>query len=162
MDRGAVLDADRVYRYLLWRRWDTKLPSVLWVMLNPSVADSNFEDPTIRRCIGFTKLWGFGGLEVVNLYAFRSPEPAALVENAHMGIDVVGPENDEHLRRSYPFARTIVAWGSHSFAAQRAEHVVRLFGSRRLYCLGTNKDGNPKHPLYVKSVQPLVEFHIVT
>ncbi|TMF61888.1 MAG: DUF1643 domain-containing protein, partial [Chloroflexi bacterium] len=69
--RGATFSADRRYRYRLWRRWDGARPVVAFVMLNPSTADARRDDPTIRRCIGFAKSWGFGGVEVVNLFAYR-------------------------------------------------------------------------------------------
>jgi hypothetical protein len=75
---GAELSACRTYRYRLWRQWDADLAPVVWVMLNPSTADESADDPTIRKCIGFAQRWGYGGIEVVNLYAYRSPDPRQL------------------------------------------------------------------------------------
>ncbi len=91
---GAVLSADGVYRYRLWRTWDASKPTLAFLMLNPSTADATEDDPTIRRCLGFAKEWGYGSLVVVNLFALRSPNPDALREND----DPVGPENGEHLQ----------------------------------------------------------------
>jgi hypothetical protein len=76
-DRGATLSDCGRYRYRLWRRWADG-PTVLFVMLNPSTADADVDDPTIRRCIGFARSWGAGALEVVNLYAWRATQPAEL------------------------------------------------------------------------------------
>ena len=91
---AAAFSPDRRYRYTLRRQWDDALPYCLFVMLNPSTADATQDDPTIRRCIGFTKAWGFGGLLVGNLFALRSTDPAAL----YHADDPVGPENDSCLR----------------------------------------------------------------
>src|ERR1019366_833740 len=97
--RGAVDDGaariDRPYRYSLWRRVGESRRRVLFVMLNPSTADAIVDDPTIRRCMGFARTWGFGELEVCNLFAYRSPCPSALLRAA----DPVGPSNDRALRR---------------------------------------------------------------
>ena len=68
---GAVVVGP--YRYLLWREWNAKLPRLLWILLNPSTADERVDDPTLRRVLGFSRSYGFGGLEVVNLFALRSP-----------------------------------------------------------------------------------------
>lgn len=68
---GAIIRGR--YRYLLWRTWDMTRPRLLWVLLNPSTADDQTDDPTLRRCIRFSRDWQYGGLEIVNLFAFRTP-----------------------------------------------------------------------------------------
>src|SRR5436190_16744965 len=73
---GAIIVGD--YRYLLWRSWDRARPRLLWVFLNPGTADGRADDPTLRRCIGFSQAWHYGGLEIANLFAFRTPRPADL------------------------------------------------------------------------------------
>lgn len=119
-------------------------------MLNPSTADAQLDDPTIRRCRGFAASWGYAGIEVVNLYALRSPAPAALWKHA----DPHGPENDHHL---YAAARqhgaVLCAWGRHA-RPDRVATAVALFraagvADRDITCLGLTKDGAPRHPLYV-------------
>lgn len=147
MERTAVISSDELYRYELTRSWghspDTD-PYVLWVMLNPSTADANIDDPTIRRCIGFTHTWGFKKLVVVNLFALRSPDPKAL-EKAD---DPIGPTNDQFILRAAKSASLIVcAWGAHKLAGARGRAVKEKLPFPM--CLGKTKDGHPKHPLYV-------------
>lgn len=108
--RQAVFDPAGRYRYSLRRRWDAAGARVAFVLLNPSTADGRRDDPTIRRCIGFAREWGFGGLEVVNLFACRSTHPGGL----RSAQDPVGPENDRFLAAAWDRAdRVIVAWGNH-------------------------------------------------
>ena len=141
---GAELDDDREYRYRLWRVWDATKPTIAFVMLNPSTADESEDDPTIRRCIGYAKDWGYGRLEVVNLFALRSPDP----ENLRDHPDPVGPENDEYLQQVCSDAeKVIVAWGANGGLHGRARAVADLLDAD-LYALDTTKEGHPVHPLY--------------
>lgn len=121
-------------------------------MLNPSTADENADDPTLRRCIGFARNWGLGGIDVVNLYALRATNPADLWRSD----DPVGPENDAHLEDAGRTSRMLVAaWGAHP-KAERVAQVLAIPGFDRLTCLRTTKDGHPGHPLYVpKDVEPI-------
>ena len=153
MNKMAVLSDDKRYRYSLGREWDPGLPKVTWIMLNPSTADANVDDPTIRRCIGFARAWGRGGITVVNLYAFRATDPRRLMGN----LDIVGPDNDEHLRAAigdgsgYPVPLVVAAWGTRAHP-ERVRQVQNIVCERRgmLSVLGLTKDGHPKHPLYIK------------
>jgi hypothetical protein len=108
---GAVLSPDRVYRYALWRVWDASKPIVLFVGFNPSTADEHVDDPTIRRCIGFAKSWGYGGLVMANVYAYRATDPREVIA---LERDVaVGPNNDETLRTLAEDCDLVVAaWGT--------------------------------------------------
>lgn len=164
----AILDDTRTYRYRLTRPYSPTVPPVLWVMLNPSTADETADDPTIRRCIGFQSRWcGYavpGAVEVVNLFARRATDPKEL-RDAVGFLDLVGPYNDEHIMAAgaemaeTPGSRIVVAWGAQSFAKQRARVVAALLRTYgQLYCLGTTKDGSPRHPLYVPYSQPLVPW----
>jgi len=78
MQKGAVVDKTELYRYSLWREWNIDAPKLVFIMLNPSKADAYIDDPTLRRCIGFAKSWGFGSLTVINLFAYRSTKPSEL------------------------------------------------------------------------------------
>jgi len=149
--RSARLSPDGVYRYTLNRRWDLSRGWVVWVMLNPSTADGLMDDATIRRCLGFTRSWGYGALRVVNLYALRSTEPDALWSHP----DPVGPDNDLHLMRTAATAARwdfpmIAAWGAFPRADDRVERVLRVKGMDRLSVLKRLKGDRPGHPLYLK------------
>jgi len=139
----ALITRCGTYRYALWRRWSSR-PQVLFVMLNPSTADHRNDDPTIRRCIGLAKSWGFGAVAVGNLFAFRTPSPRVLREAAQP----VGRANDRWLQRlAAESSRVIAAWGNHGSLMGRDEQVRALLGP--LYALSLTKRGQPRHPLYV-------------
>ncbi len=145
---SARFDRTRRYRYSLSRRWGEGAERVVFVMLNPSTADECADDPTIRRCIGFARAWGFETLEVVNLYAFRATRPAELFAAA----DPVGPRNDCFLRAAAREAALVVAaWGLHGARAGRDSEVLEILRRRGpVHCLGTTQRGQPRHPLFVR------------
>jgi len=155
MMKSAVIDPTGKYRYLLRRIWGDQ-KTVLWVMLNPSTADAEEDDPTIRRCLGFTESLGYmadgyGGLEVVNLFAVRSTDPKWLSRFQ----DPVGPENDDHIAKAAARAgKIIVAWGSHDkpFITKRIAEVLLLLNGHTLYCLDLTNGAHPRHPLYCRSI----------
>ena len=159
---GAVLSSDGVYRYRLGRTWDPALPPAVWIMLNPSTADANQDDPTIRRVVRFSTGLRFpdvGGIVVANLYAYRATRPADLWQ----ADDPVGPDNDAHLRELLATGGPVVAaWGANARPG-RVDQVAGMAGVRgvKLYCLGTTKDGAPRHPLYVRSDTPLYEWKVI-
>lgn len=146
MIKDAILSEDRKYRYILSRIWDETKPTVLFIGLNPSTADENEDDPTIRRCINFAKNWGFGGLLMANLFAFRSTNPQAL----YSAQDPIGSENNYYIKKYAEKSALIIAcWGNHGRFNNRSQQVYDLIDS--LNCLDTNKSGEPKHPLYIRS-----------
>lgn len=138
-----------------WWRTDTR---VCWVMLNPSTADAEHDDPTLKRCIHFSRLWGYGGLVVVNLYPYRSPTPAKCRQWANW--EQAGPDwwvrdqlmwNEEEIILACQSSDLIVAaWGSQPWAMDWSEHVRELIQQkieRPIHCLGTTANGSPKHPM---------------
>ncbi len=138
------------YRYWLMRRWAPG-PRVLYVMLNPSTADASVDDPTIRRCVGFARALGLGGLEVVNLFAWRSTSPDAMFDRARSGEDIIGPDCDAAILDAVRGAGLVVAaWGADRRAAERAEAVLTA-ASRvaDVHCLARSGGGAPRHPLYL-------------
>ena len=148
--RGALLSDDGIYRYRLWRHWDQSAPVMAWVMLNPSTADANLEDSTLRKCLGFAKAHGHGGVILVNLFAWRARKPSDL----RLASDPIGPENDSHILwacEAPRLATVVAAWGGNPFARWRALHVSELIRSAgiSLKCLGTTNNGHPKHPVYL-------------
>lgn len=152
MVRRAQLSRCGTYRYTLERSWSSG-PRVAFVGLNPSTADAEVDDPTIRRCVGFARRWGFSGLLMVNLFAYRATDPDELLK-----LDrntAIGPENDDVLRHVHVDARlTVSAWGAHPAAVVRAQEVEPLL--RKFGVLGVTKSGAPRHPLYMrKTCEPL-------
>ncbi len=143
--RGAWLDGP--YRYLLWRRW-ADAASVLFVMLNPSTADALRDDPTIRRCLGYARAWGFGAVEVVNLFAWRATDPREL----RRAGDPVGPGNDRVIAEAAARNHAVIAaWGLHGALLDRGSRVAALLAPFGARCLGATAAGMPRHPLYLRA-----------
>jgi hypothetical protein len=143
MKTDANFSSCRKYRYALWRTWDESKPYAMFIGLNPSTADETNDDPTIRRCIGFSKSWGFGGLCMVNLFAFRATEPRDMMSS----IEPVGCENDLYIKRLAIDAGVVIAaWGNDGSFKGRSETVSAFLPD--LKCLKMNKTGEPAHPLY--------------
>jgi hypothetical protein len=144
----AEFSEDRVYRYSLTRHWNQDGKLVNFVMCNPSVADEMNNDPTIRRCISFADRWGYGGLVVTNLFAYRSTDPRQL-RNVN---DPVGPENDQYLLKyAHQCHKTVCAWGNHGTYRSRHQQVVDLLKDQViLFCLALTGSGQPHHPLRLK------------
>lgn len=141
---SAVMSECGRYRYRLRREWLGGEGDVLFIMLNPSTADAERDDPTIRRCVGFARRWGFRRLWVGNLFAWRATHPFDLVR----APDPVEPDNDEHLIGMAANAEVIVAaWGSYRALRGRDKDVRQIIGG--LECLGVTKRGHPRHPLYL-------------
>ncbi|MEQ8755016.1 MAG: DUF1643 domain-containing protein [Coleofasciculus sp. G1-WW12-02] len=149
MRKDAVIDSTGCYRYSLLREWNPNSRKVAFIMLNPSRADATTDDPTLRRCISFAQSWGYGSLEVVNLFGYRATKPADLIKVK----DPVGSENDRYLQEAVKRGnRTILAWGNRGILRNRCREVLDLLTDcDPLYCLGITKIGCPRHPLYVKS-----------
>ena len=141
---SAVLSPCRVFRYELWRRW-SDAPACVFVGLNPSTADETNDDPTIRKCVGYAKRWGYGSLCMVNLFAFRATLPKDMLAAA----DPVGPENDDTLKRlAHDAGIIIAAWGNDGGHLGRDKAVMAMLPA--LHALKQNKDGSPAHPLYLR------------
>jgi len=142
---AATFSPCRVYRYTLTRVWDEDAPALAFVCLNPSTADETRDDPTMRRCIGFARRWGFGSMVATNIFALRSTDPGGL----RRVDDPVGPGNDRAIRRVVRSADTVIAaWGAHGAYLDRQTRVMKLLPETAL-CLGVTKAGAPKHPLYL-------------
>lgn len=150
MNGSAEISQCERYRYSLTREWDGSRPWCCFIGLNPSTADANIDDPTIRRCIGFAKAWGYGNMLMLNPFAFRTPSPREMFIALKRGTDIVGgPKNffpaiQSRIDRA---GVTVAAWGSH--AGDRGMMALRQL--RNLHYLALNADGSPKHPLYLKA-----------
>jgi hypothetical protein len=142
------------YRYHLWRRIvGAGSGRILFVMLNPSTADAEHDDPTLRRCLGFARAWGFGRLDVCNLFALRTPDPREL--RSHR--DPVGPENDRHICAAVARAdRIVAAWGTGGALLRRGDAVRSILEPMSPMVLRLTRRGHPQHPLYLpRAVVPV-------
>jgi hypothetical protein len=153
---GAIFDIYGRYRYSLWRTWSVHHPRVAFVLLNPSAADEHKNDPTILRCMGFARAWNFGSMEVVNLFAHRATDYRELFKVS----DPIGEENNRFLMQAVERCSTVVlGWGTKGTLLGRDRQVMSLLAGRKdVYCLGITKNGQPRHPLYVKGDTSLVPF----
>lgn len=146
MKADANLSACRKFRFALWRIWDASKPYAMFVGLNPSTADEVEGDPTTMRCINYAKSWGYGGLVMANLFAWRATEPKIMLACK----DPVGAGNDEWLKKLSKSAGVVVAaWGNGGHYLGRSKQVIELLPD--LYCLKINLSGEPAHPLYLKA-----------
>lgn len=188
VSRGADLSADGRYRYVLWREWrNHPKPArwrwwkkadgsavvdganqplgepefVLFVMLNPSTANAETDDPTIRKCVGFAQRWGYDRIAVVNLFAFRATDPTELLRLAEID-DPFGVRNQEVIERvAYDCHLIVCAWGAHGAHLGQNETVLGWIEgctSKPLHALGFSKAGHPRHPLMLGYDTPLVRW----
>lgn len=158
---GAMFDESRKYRYSLWRRWHegaTISEMAMFVGVNPSTADETEPDNTVTRCINFAKDWGFGGMIMTNLFAYRETNPKIMKAQA----EPVGELNDQALKQISKVAGKVVCcWGVNGIHRNRCvmvKHLLKQQCGRAMFCLGTTKDGHPNHPLYLPSDTKLVRF----
>ena len=145
----ATFDVTRRFRFRLSRVWDPGGPRVCFVMLNPSTADASTLDPTVRRCAGYASAWGAGALEVTNVFALRSTDPAGLSRVD----DPVGPGNDGAILAAAGAAdRVVCAWGTRATLLDRHAAVLDLLRGAGIAptALRLTRDGFPGHPLYLR------------
>lgn len=154
IQKGAVLSSCETYRYQLWRIWDDTKPKVMFLMLNPSTADANKDDATIRKCMRYSIKWNYGGFYVGNLYGYRATDRSVIksVDNP------IGDENQNHLLElSKKCDKIVCAWGNEE---GRPERIFSILDN--LYYLKLNKDReqSPAHPLYLKGDLTPTQFDL--
>jgi hypothetical protein len=154
---SAVISPCEAYRYSLTRTWGLG-PVVCFVMLNPSTADAAEDDPTLTRCRCLARGEGYGGLRVVNLFAVRTPYPRVLMYHP----EPVGPDNDQAVTEAVrSAAAVIVAWGANASLPNlraRRTAVLALLAEIPLWCLGTTRSGEPRHPVRLALGTPIVPW----
>lgn len=176
---GARISSDGRHRFSLWREWreaahdprrwrkvGTALGewdepiSVLFLMLNPSLADGEMDDATVRKCVGFARLWRFERMEIGNLFAWRARHPRDLFAARRAGADIIGAANQECIQRMAQRAgRIVCAWGAHAAGHEfHTEEVRGWLGPGPHYHLGLTASGQPRHPLYVPYAQKLLRM----
>lgn len=159
MIRTAVFSECRTWRYALGRTWLTGNGLATFVLLNPSTADAEHDDPTNRRGITFAQRWGFRACCFVNLFAYRATDPGDMLA----AQDPVGPANDSAITEMCRDAsEVIVAWGNHGSHLGRDEQVMALLVGIGVnpVCLGLTKSGHPRHPLYLRGDTARQPFEI--
>jgi hypothetical protein len=156
-EKSAVISECGRYRYWLERKWSYK-PMMIFSMLNPSTADGTLDDPTIRRCVGFARREYCGGIIVVNLFAGRATDPDDLFRMD----DPVGPDNDKAWRNAFSQGdpQIVCAWGAEKRATKQAKKFLEAANAmgRHPLCLGTSKEGAPRHPLYLPNIAALISY----
>lgn len=153
MKTDANLSACKKYRYTLWRTWDDSKPYVMFIGLNPSTADETKNDKTITRCIKYAEDWGYGGLCMTNLFAFRATDPSDMKKSKNP----IGIENDNWIKKLAKDAEVVVAaWGNDGCYMERSKKVIDMIPN--LMCLKINETGEPAHPLYQEESARLMKY----
>ncbi|MBU0467052.1 MAG: DUF1643 domain-containing protein [Nanoarchaeota archaeon] len=143
----ALFSECEKYRYKLKRKWDNNLPQIMFIGLNPSTADEIKNDPTVSRMINYAKQWGYGSVSVCNVFAFRATFPKDLKNTK----ELVGRENDKSItEEAQSSEKIVIAWGNHALFMNRNIEMMSLLHKHELFCIGVNKNGEPKHVLYLK------------
>ena len=154
---GAVFSNDRSRRYALWRVWDRSKGYVLFIGLNPSIANETISDPTVTRCRKFAERWGYGGVLMGNLYSKVSTDPSGVDFNERDDL------NTQYLSSMHNLSGlTVVCWGSNADLNVATETVYYLkkchMTFKSFYCFAINKNGSPKHPLYLRSDAVVIPY----
>ena len=159
----ATFSPDETHRYTLTRELGGTI-TLLAMGLNPSKATAELDDQTIRKDMGFARIWGCGRIVKTNAYGYRATDPEDMKRARKAGIDVIGPDNDAAIQKALADllrsdGRLLVAWGNHiEEARQRALAEMIDCSGITPYCLGTNKNGTPKHELYIPFAQELLPW----
>ena len=147
--KKANISIDGKERFSLSRIWDKRQPKLLYIMLNPSIADGKKDDPTIKRLIFFTKKHRYGGFYVANLFTQITPYPKEL------NMDNLSKKNNlkiinDLIKKSDSI---VYAWGN---LVSEPRELLEIIDSP--LCFGKNLNGTPKHPLYLPSNSKLLKF----
>jgi hypothetical protein len=148
--REAVFSPCRTWRYRLAQIWDEDTAPLYWLMLNPSTADEQKNDPTVERCERRARMWGYGGSVVYNIFAYRATDP----KDMRKFRDPVGPDNDDWIRklaRKSQDIDVVAGWGEHGAHLGRGAQILDIFKAEngRISALKINASGHPAHPLYI-------------
>ncbi len=149
----AIFSEDNIHRYALIHEWELDRPSLMIISLNPSAEDGELNNPTIRRCIGFAKRWGFGRLFITNLFSFKTSSPKDLFNSENP----IGNKNDYWLKKlSKKVDKVVLAYGNHGKFKNRHEEILKIIHDP--YCIKKSKTGMPMHPLYLKYTEEPIRF----
>jgi len=152
--QGAIFNTDGKERYVLWRRWSASRGNVLFIGLNPSNANHEFDDPTTKRIVAHSKRLGFGGCFLMNCFTEIATDPKALTASGNWQENLWWLAIVEHLCTGVVFA-----WGKHGLVKQMGRDAYFQKRFPRAHCMGINLDGSPKHPLYLPYSSKLIQFN---
>lgn len=155
--RDAIFDKDKNHRYILTRIWNENKPFVMFIGLNPSTANATEDDPTIRSVQRIANKNGFGGIYMVNCFPYISTNPKEMKQCSEQDIVI----NDKFILNAKSNCLEVVfAWGNFEIvkSLNRDKSLIELLGVAK--CLGQNKNGSPKHPLYIKSETKFIDFKL--
>lgn len=152
---GAIFADNDRHRLRLWRIWDEDFPLMWFIGLNPSTADAQQDDPTIKRCMNFAYANDCGGIQMVNLFTFRATDPDEMYAQDPDERNILGADDELKLcaaaGRSYAIA--VAAWGAAAAlpdVLNRVNEIKPFFAPGSLLCFSKTKHGHPRHPLYLK------------
>ena len=151
---NAIFSECGKYRYVLTRIWEPLEPLAMCIGLNPSTANADEDDPTIRRLSSLLKNNGFGGFFMCNLFALVSPYP----EDLQSCPDPVKDNDKWLIETADKVTHVVYCWGNFDEATYRAKKIKNMFPSKHINCFGKNRNGSPKHPLYLKANTELILF----
>lgn len=147
--RKVKLSIDKKHRLMLSRHWNLNKPSLLYIMFNPSIADDEVDDPTIRRLISFSRTYNYGGFYVANLYTYITPNPKII--DTSVGIKKNNFKIIKNLTNKVD--DVVYAWGNSIVEPSELRNLITS-----PLCFGKNINGSPKHPLYLSSKSKLIKF----
>lgn len=152
MEKNAKFSDCGKYRFWLSRTWDDSLPKLQLIGLNPSTANAIDDDATIESIIRIAKSNWYGGIVMTNLFAYIATKPEDLI------IDPEFQSKNNFVLKAVKIDCDDVCfcWGAFKVAKQRALEVIAMFEDP--ICFAKNKDGSPRHPLYLKSDHKFIKF----
>lgn len=151
-NKGAEFSADKKYRYALWRIWDESKPIAMFIGLNPSIANSDTDDPTIQSVRRISQHNGYGGFFMMNLFGIISTDPAAI----KLSDNPIGNNLWWHGQIKERCKDVVFAWGNSNEAIHISKEFIAAYPGA--LCIGKNKNNSPKHPLYQKGDSKLIAF----
>lgn len=154
-DDGATFDVSHKFRYKLWRIWDSERPKITFIGLNPSTADQDTNDPTMRRLINFCSRNNYGGLYMTNLFSVIATDSKELKQLTNP-VDYPEIKNTKTIYTIQDCAKlsdkVVFCWGRSKYHPSMINHCLKIIETfPDAYCFGFNSDGSPKHPLYLKN-----------
>jgi hypothetical protein len=145
--KGKECSSCNKYKYVEYIRWDPQKPSVMFILLNPS--NDAREKAIIRKCVAYADFWGFGQVYITYLFAYKTPYVQELSRALHIGLDMVGPDNNlENIGKQVDMV--IFAWGPYGGLGGRDKKIINLFTEDAHY-IELSILGYPKDPLTLKS-----------